>query len=79
MEVILNVQNTCTFDGLLCGQCFMTVDAEDTQDIYMVVKTPLKNLEEGQGLAADVRSGKLFNFRLDEIVKPVDAKLTVTY
>lgn len=79
MEVILNVQNTCTFAGLLCGQCFMTVDAEDTQDIYMVVETPLNSLEENRGLAADVRSGKLFNFRMDETVKPVDATLTVTY
>lgn len=82
MEVILNVNNSCTFDELVAGDCFITVDTEDTKNIYMVVFDPLELdelVERENGLAVDVQSGKLFAFPTNTVVKPVGAKLTVTY
>ena len=82
MKVILDVKNSCTFDELAPGDCFITIETEDTQNIYMVVLDPLELdefISRENGLAVDVQSGKLFAFPPETVVKPVGAKLMVVY
>ena len=83
MQVILNVNNSRALAELAHGDCFITIDTENTQNqnIYMVVDSLgfRDRISSENGLAVEVQSGQLFVFPLDTMVKPVGAKLMVTY